>query len=222
VVAAAALMSVLFAPNARCEEAVKVEKAKVKVEYKTFDPKHLPDPPPPIHEGEAAVTVYGFGVETGLQYTYPDAPPSRRGGGGGGPVKMDFKMERVTLKLTLGVTVWLPAGATDQLKAHEEGHRQLAEKFYADAEKAARRIAARMAGKTVTGEGSDVTAAGKAAIERANKTLCDEFLAAVADPCERAQVAFDRITDHGRKGKPTAKEAVEMAVKEGREAGGKK
>ncbi len=61
----AALIFVVLAPAARGADAVTVEKAKVSVEYKTFDPKHLPDPPPPLHEGEAAVTVYGFGVETG-------------------------------------------------------------------------------------------------------------------------------------------------------------
>jgi predicted secreted Zn-dependent protease len=209
---AAALMLVMLAPAARAADAVTIEKAKVTVEYKTFDPKHLPDPPPPVDKGEAAATVYGYGVETNLQYTYPDALPPRVEAGA---VKMEFKMERVTLKLSLSVTVWLPEGANDQLKAHEEGHRQLAEMFYADADKAARKIAAKMAGKTVTGEGSSVTAAGKAAVERANKLLCDEFLQVVADPCQRAQTAFDRITDHGRKEKPGAKEAVELAAKEG-------
>ncbi len=137
-------------------------------------------------------------------------------------MKMDFKMDHVTLKLSMTVTIWLPEGASDRLKAHEEGHRQLAEMFYADAEKAARKVAATVAGKSVSGEGNDIEAAGKAAIEMVNKSLCDQFLKIVADPCERAQAAFDWITDHGRKEKPAAKEAVEMALKEGREAGAAK
>src|SRR4051812_45415177 len=92
VIAVLMLMSaVMLAPGARGADAVTIEKAKVKVEYKTFDPKHLPDPPPPVDQGESAVTVYGFGVETDLQYTYAETP---RGGGGGGPVKLDFRMER--------------------------------------------------------------------------------------------------------------------------------
>src|SRR6478735_6812264 len=129
----AVLLVGLLCGAARAAEAVKIEKAKVKVEYKTFDPKHLPDPPPPVEKGESAVTVYGFGVETDLQYTYGETPR----GGGGGPVTMDFRMERVTLKLSMTITVWLPEGANEQLKAHEEGHRQIAEIFYADADKAA-------------------------------------------------------------------------------------
>jgi hypothetical protein len=219
VIAVAMLMSaVTLAPGARGADAVTIEKAKVKVEYKTFDPKHLPDPPPPVEKGESAVTVYGFGVETDLQYTYGETPR----GGGGGPVTMDFRMERVTLKLSMTITVWLPEGANEQLKAHEEGHRQIAEIFYADAEKAARKVASRAVGKSVSGEGKDIQTAGRAAVEKVNKSLCDDFLKAVADPCQRAQEAFDRMTDHGRKEKPTATEAVEMSVKEGRAAGAKK
>jgi hypothetical protein len=216
----AVLLVGLVCHETRADDAVKIEKAKVKVEYKTFDPQHLPDPPPPVEKGEAAVTVYGFGVETALQYTYGEAP--RGGGGGSGPGKMDFRMERVTLKLSMTITVWLPEGANEQLKAHEEGHRQIAEIFYADAEKAARKVAARAAGKSVSGEGKDIPTAGRAAVEKVNKSLCNDFLKAVADPCQRAQEAFDRMTDHGRKGTPTAKEAVALSVKEGREAAGTK
>ena len=211
----AALVVGMLCGSARAEEAVRIEKAKVKVEYKSFDPNHLPDPPPPVEKGESAVTVYGFGVETDLQYTYAEAPGARRGGG---PVRMDFRMERVTLKLSMTITEWLPEGANEQLKAHEEGHRQIAEIFYADAEKAARKVAAKAVGKSVSGEGADINAAGRAAVERVNKSLCDDFLKLVSDPCQRAQEAFDRMTDHGRKAEPTAKEAVEMAVKEGRKA----
>jgi hypothetical protein len=215
-VCAVLLVAGIVCGAARAAEAVKIEKAKVKVEYKTFDPNHLPDPPPPVEKGESAVTVYGFGVETDLQYTYAETPR------GGAPVKMDFRMERVTLKLSMTITVWLPEGANEQLKAHEEGHRQIAEIFYADAEKGARKVAARAQGKSVSGEGQDISSAGRAAVERVNKSLCDQFLNEVATPCQRAQEAFDRMTDHGRKGKPTAKEAVELSVKEGREAGAAK
>jgi hypothetical protein len=175
-----------------------------------------------VDKGESAVTVYGFGVETDLQYTYAEAPRGGGGGAGGGLVTMDFRMERVTLKLSMTITEWLPEGASEQLKAHEEGHRQIAEIFYADAEKAARKVASRVAGKWVSGEGNDISTAGRAAVEKVNKSLCDDFLKEVADPCQRAQEAFDRMTDHGRKEKPTAKEAVEISVKEGRAAGAKK
>jgi hypothetical protein len=216
------MSAVMLAPGARGADAVTIEKAKVKVEYKTFDPKHLPDPPPPVDKGESAVTVYGFGVETDLQYTYAEAPRGGGGGAGGGLVTMDFRMERVTLKLSMTITEWLPEGANEQLKAHEEGHRQLAEIFYADAEKAARKVASKAAGKSVSGEGKDISTAGRAAVEKVNKSLCDDFLRAVADPCQRAQEAFDRMTDHGRKEKPTSTEAVEISVKEGRAAGAKK
>ena len=43
------LLMSLVAFSAVAEEAVTVEKTKVTVEYKRFDPEHLPDPAPPLH-----------------------------------------------------------------------------------------------------------------------------------------------------------------------------
>src|SRR4051812_42690192 len=88
--------------SAVAEEAVVVEKGKVSLEYKRFDPQHLPDPAPPLHAGESAVTVYQFGVETDMRYSYAGPPPAK----GAAAVKLDFKMERMTVKLNLTVTIW--------------------------------------------------------------------------------------------------------------------
>jgi hypothetical protein len=205
------LLMSLVAFSAVAQEAVVVEKAKVTVEYKRFDPQRLPDPAPPLHAGEAAVTVYQYGVETDMRYSYAGPPPAK-----GAAVKLDFKMERMTVKLNLTVTIWLPEKAGERLTAHEEGHRAIAERFYADADKTARKLAEKVVGKSVRGEGDDVDAAGRNAIARVNQGLCDEYLKIIGDPCDKAQTAFDRLTDHGRKEKPAAKEAVEMAVTEGK------
>jgi len=138
------------------DEAVKVEKAEVVVEYKRFDPYHMPTPPPPIEKGEAAVTVYRFGVEVDSKYSYTQsakAPP--------GPAKLDVTVEEISVRLTLSVTVWLPDNASKELAAHEEGHRWIAEKFYADAEQVVRPMAQRWVGKKLKGEGRDAKAAAR-------------------------------------------------------------
>jgi hypothetical protein len=188
-------------------QSVKVEKGKTAVEYKYFDPRHLPDPPPPLEKGEAAVTVYSYGVETNLRYSYPQKP-------GRGPVKVNFKIESITVTLTLKVTIWLPEDPPAQLKAHEEGHLAISEAFYEKAEPTARGLAEKEVGRVVVGEGSDIDAAGQAVIQKVSTRLCDAYLNAMNGPCSKAQDAFDRITDHGRSPRPSAKEAVEQSLKE--------
>jgi hypothetical protein len=196
------------------DEAVRVERPKATVEYKQFDPKNLPDPPPPIEAGEAAVCVYKFGVEADVKYSYraPANPPP-------GPVKVDVKIEGVMLRLSLGSTIWLPTDANQHLKDHEEGHRQIAEHYYAGADRLAKGLAGKLVGQTVSGEGKDAKAAGRAAIDGVSRKLCDEYLKAINGPCGRAQAAFDRMTDHSRKDVPSAKEAVGRAIREAESKG---
>ena len=192
-------------------EGIKVAKDEVKVEYKRFDPYHMPTPPPPIEKGEAAVTVYRFGVEVDSKYSYTQsakAPP--------GPAKLDVTVEEIAVRLSLSVTVWLPDNASKELAAHEEGHRWIAESFYADAEKVVRPMAQRWIGKKLKGEGRDAKAAARSAIDALSNKLCQDYLDAINVPCERAQVVFDRVTDHGRNVRPGAKEGMEQALAEAR------
>ena len=186
------------------EDSVKVEKADVKVEYKTFDPKNLPEPPPPLKGKEAAVCVYRFGVDSSVQYGYRQPRDPAAG--------TTVELGKVTVRLALSVTVWLPDNATPQLKAHEEGHRTIAEHYYTGADAIARERAKKVVGRKIPVRGNDIEAAAKAAIEKVNKELCDGTMAAIEGPCGKAQDIFDEMTDHGRKAKPTSEEGVKVAV----------
>jgi hypothetical protein len=192
------------------EEAVKVEKAEVAVEYKRFDPHNLPDPPPPLNAGEAAVCLYNYGVQVDSRYSYAAAPATPKGES----TKLEVKVERVSVQLSLSVTIWIPNDATEALKEHEEGHRRLAEHYYGSADAVVKGLAANAVGQKVSGEGKDLETAGRAAIDVVNQKLCRDYLASINGPCERAQEAFDRLTDHGRKARPTAEEAIGLALKE--------
>ncbi|HEY7120616.1 MAG TPA: hypothetical protein VH475_28795 [Tepidisphaeraceae bacterium] len=199
----------LLAVCARAEEAVKIEKEAPAVEYKRFDPSNPPNPPPPLDKGEAAVTVYRFGVTVDSRYSYtqPAKPPQ-------GPVKMDITVEEISVKLGLSITIWLPDNASRELAAHEEGHRTITQAFYGDAEQTMRGLAQRWVGKKVTGQGPDAKAAARSAIDQLSRKLCDEYLNAVNTPCEKAQTVFDRLTDHGRNVQPAAAEGVKQALEE--------
>jgi hypothetical protein len=201
------LAAALVATPALGAEAVTVEKEKVKVEVKYFDPKHLPDPPPPIGKGEAAVTVYGLGIETYVRYGYREPAGGRRG-----PVKIDFTISQVSVKLKCTITEWLPENPPASLRAHEDGHRAIAEAFYKRGEAVARRLAAKEAGRTVTGRGDDVESAGNTAIEQVTARVNGGYTKAIVDPCKVAQEKFDTITAHGTNSKD-AQEAVKEVVK---------
>jgi hypothetical protein len=201
---------------ASAEDAIKVVKNKPVVQYKRFDPANLPDPPPPLGPGEAAVTEYSFGINSNGRFSYPG--PDKPAGGSN---KYEVKIEQISLTLDLKVTIWLPKNCPKPLEAHEDGHLKIAEAFYADAEKTARLLALKAIGTKATGEGKDIQTAGGNAMEKVNQKLLDDYLDKVQKPAETAQVAFDRLTAHGTKAQPTAKEAVPMAIKEAKEKKGK-
>jgi hypothetical protein len=199
----------LCAQGAQKEEAVKVTKGEVKVGYKTFDPRNLPDPPPPLKGDEAAVCVYSFGVESNVKYGYR-APGN--GAGGGRTVSTNVELGAVEVSVSLSIVIWLPTNATAQLKAHEEGHRAIAEHYYKDADAIAKRVARQVVGRKIPIKASDIEAASRKEIERVNKELCDKVLGEMEGPCAKAQDIYDEITDHGRKTKPTSEEGVKISI----------
>jgi hypothetical protein len=201
----------LAAAPSTAASSVKINKTEVAVDYKRFDPYHPPNPPPPLDKGEAAVTVYRFGVEVDSKYSYTqpaNAPP--------GPARLDVTVEEISVKLSLSITIWLPDNASRELAAHEEGHRWIAERFYANAEQIARPMAQKWVGKKLPGDGRDAKAAARSAIDRLSRQLCQDYLDALNPPCEQAQATYDHLTDHGRNVHPTAQEAMERAMEESR------
>ncbi|HSI32410.1 MAG TPA: hypothetical protein VK986_02380, partial [Tepidisphaeraceae bacterium] len=123
---------------------VKVEKAEPTVEYKEFDPKKPPVLDPPFKPGEAAACLYRFEVDADVAFA---TRPRRAVPGSKGEPPVDVVISGLTVRLKLAITIWLPTGASDRLKEHEEGHRRLAEAYYAKAEQYARAQAAKVDGK---------------------------------------------------------------------------
>lgn len=212
---AAALLA-FCAAIASAQDAIKIVKNKPVVEYKHFDPKNLPDPPPPLKPGEAAVTDFTFAINSNGSFSYrgPDKPAD-------GSNKYEVRIERIVLTLDLKVTIWLPKNCPKPLEEHEDGHLKIAEAFYADADKTARLLALKVIGTKATGEGEDAASAGGNAMEKVNQKLLDDYFDKVQTPCRTAQEAFDQMTAHGTKKAPTAKEAVPLAIKEAKEKKGK-
>lgn len=210
-----ALASVVRAQVTPSEEVV-IERSAPEVETRTFDPKNPPPEMPPLRAGEAAVTESNFSCQTVIAATIIDQIPSAAG------CTATVRITSVKTTLKLGIVIWLPVKGTKKLTAHEEGHRNIDEKFYEDAEAIARKLSTEMVGRRRVGKGPDCDAAAQAAIKEAGEQLCGDYMSAVQYPATRVQELYDEITDHGRnriKEAAAIKQAIAQQKKEADQAG---
>src|SRR4029450_146088 len=111
--------------------------------------------------------------------------------------RSSIKVDTAPMTLRLPVPTWLPTGAVPKLVKHEEGHKDLAEHYYKDAERIARAEAEKLIGQTVTGTGKDFEEAGDTALKRAAEEVGQRYLGQTDVPCGKAQEFYDQITRHG-------------------------
>lgn len=149
-IATALLGSPFFGPVgaalAISSEPVSVTKEPPVVQTRTFNHAN-PGPEVPIKGREAATThcSYDYFVDIGLQ-----SVASRRSGD---IYSHTFKVTRLAVRLTLPITFWLPDTVNRRLREHEDGHRQIYEEIYGNAEKTAQRQAQELMGETFIGQG---------------------------------------------------------------------
>lgn len=163
-----------------------IEKQPVNFASRTFDPAAPPSDMPPLSEGENAECESNFtsNASVGSRTMRADATHAI------------VTITRVKLTLGLDVTIWVPAGVSQHVIEHEQGHRQIAEHYYETAEKVAARVAAPYLGRKTEITGADLDA-------EANKYL-QQIAAEIADDYEKeldpspAQLLYDNITDHSR------------------------
>jgi hypothetical protein len=192
------LVVVVVAAPLRAE--TRITRTPATVTPRSFDPKHPPADMPPLNRDEAAVTQSKFacGVKLDVEITQV------------GGEKPTARVAGVDATLKLDVILWLPRDVTGKIRAHEDGHRQIAEIYYAKAEKAARELAEKYVGKTLEITGVD-PAQTQPVIERAANEFCQEYLGRIEVPSQAAQEKYDQLTEHGRN-RLSEKEAIKRAV----------
>src|SRR4051794_35341019 len=195
---------------------VKVERKPPGVERKTFDRANPPKEMPELHGGELAQTVSQYDCVMGVstEMTQRMLPKNH--------ALVTYSVRRVTASLSLKITIWLPEGATEKIKAHEEGHREIAERAYQNGEAPARKAAAKIDGRRVVADADSLDKAEQMANAKV-KGLSDEFTKAYREalviPANRVQDIYDELTGHGTKKDPDEKRAIELAFqKEAEEA----
>lgn len=184
---------------------VTVEKKPVVIEHRTFDPAHPPTDMPPLKGNEAALTESKFDCKVGLNYRVIG---HKRTAGG---CESTLKVQGVRAILELQVIIWLPQDASAKLTAHEEGHRRIAERIYANADRIARELASPIDGKQVTGDGADCDAADKVASDSAADAFCKDYLNRSVTLAGKLGDAYDDLTAHGTRAEPNEDEAIREA-----------
>jgi len=114
------------------------------------------------------------------------------------PTAVRAHPENFELTTRLKVTIYMPTGAPQKLRAHEEGHRAIGEHYYRNAEAAAREAATALVGRSFEGSGADRAAAERAAGELVLAALKDGFMQGTHARSAAANTRYDTITDHGR------------------------
>ena len=176
-----------------------IVKQPVALTNRTFDAGNPPDDMPPLVSGENAACESNFLSNASVtgESQQTDATHAV------------VTVTRITVTLQLNITIWLPGNPTQHVIEHEQGHRQISERYYESADKLAKRIAATYMGKQVVITGIDLRAEMGNVLQQMGTEITNEYNKEL-NP-EPAQLRYDAITDHSRND-VAARDAVEQAL----------
>jgi len=177
-----------------------IVKQPVNFTNRTFDPAGPPSDMPPLPPGENAQCDSDFvsNANVGGQTRRSDATHAT----------LTITLVKVTLQLNL--TIWVPTDVTPHVIEHEEGHRQISEYYYQNADKLAGQIASAYMGKQIEISGADLDAESNKALGQMAADITDEYTRELNT--EPTQLLYDTITDHSRN-EVVAGDAVAHALK---------
>lgn len=178
--------SLLFERQTAVASRPVIEKQPPTQANRTFDPASPPADMPTFSPGELAVCDSDFQSNAGVA---------------GRLVRTEaahgiLTITRVTIRLRLSTTIWTPTNATQHVIEHEQGHRQISERFYAGADQLAEQIAGNYLGQHLAVSGADLEMEYTKALQDAGSEITREFSEKLG--VAAAQERFDELTDHSR------------------------
>ena len=177
-----------------------IVKRPVAVATHTFDPASPPAEMPPLSAGENAECDSNFLSNASVRGETRRADAAHA----------TLTVTGVKVTLQLNINIWVPAGASQHLLEHEQGHRQISEYYYEAADKLAERIAAAYLGRRIDISGADLDGESGKMLQQLATEINDEYNKEL-NP-QPTQLLYDTITDHGRN-EVIVKDAVEHALK---------
>ena len=177
-----------------------IVKQPVNFATRTFDPSAPPVEMPPLTSGENAECDSNF-----LSSANVSSETERRDA-----THATLTITQIKMRLQLNVTIWVPAGVSQHVMEHEEGHRQISENYYQTADQLAGQIAARYIGKQIELSGADLDAESQKALQQTATEISEEYGRELNT--QPSQLLYDSITDHSRN-EVVAADAVAHALK---------
>ncbi len=177
-----------------------INKVPVAFSSHTFDPVAPSPDMPQLAPGETAVCDSNYLSSASVR------GESRKTGA----VQASLTITQVKMTLQLNLNIWVPTGATQHVIEHEDGHRQISEYYYQNADTIAERIAATYIGRKFEVTGEDLDAASSKLLQQLAAEITTEYDRQL-NPGP-TQLLYDSITDHARNG-VEAKDAVDHAIK---------
>jgi hypothetical protein len=163
-----------------------IVKQPVNFTTRTFDPGAPPAEMPPLTPGENAECDSNFLSSANVSGETERADATHA----------TLTITQIKMTLQLYVTIWVPADVSEHIAQHEEGHRQISESYYQNADQLAGQIAARHMGKQIGLSGTDLDAESEKALQQAAGEITEEYGRELNT--EPAQLLYDSITDHSR------------------------
>jgi hypothetical protein len=166
-----------------------------------FDPRNPPRGMPTLVPPEAGVTDATFELDVGVRYTLEVL----------GTDSVLLWIDGLNIVTRLTINIFTMSGAPEKLRAHEEGHRQINEHFYHDAETAVHEAALPLVGRSFEGYGADRRVAEQRAMRRIKAALEEVYMDRTRMRSTLANERYDELTEHGTNGL-MVEEAVRRAI----------
>ena len=166
-----------------------------------FDPRRPPANMPKLTppESGACDTTFELGIGVGYSLEVPS------------PTTVNLWIDELDITTRLKINIFTQAGAPAKLRAHEEGHRQISEHYYREAEASVRAAARPLIGRMFAGVGADRKAAEQDAMRQITVLLEQGYMNRTRLRSIVANERFDEITEHGLSSLDEA-EAIAIAI----------
>jgi hypothetical protein len=126
-------------------------------------------------------------------------------------VRITVVVTRIELALSMSIRIITPKRRSLALQAHEEGHKEICERIYSQAEAIAAASARRLPGMNISAYGDTVELAHRSADAVAARIFCRDYCSHTVSVANRVSAIYDTLTMHGKNRRMSSKIAVDKA-----------